>query len=200
MYPGRPVVTFRLTVVSYFVSNPIWLYRLGERQTGHEAVLRTLTCHLPTNLPPPLHSVVIYVMSSACEIGIARVELMLAESWMADKRVGVGNPRPSLSCATAPYITGFNKRAASRIRHRLGSSQEYQSLSSSAIFLRLLDRMPVRFSVVISLRPSSRLDNGSEVALRDVTDVTANAVLPSGRVLVCRMERNPISAPRCLKR
>jgi hypothetical protein len=32
-----------------------------------------------------------------------RVELMLAESWMADKRVGVGNPRPSLSGATALY-------------------------------------------------------------------------------------------------
>jgi hypothetical protein len=32
----------------------------GERQTGHAAVLRTLTCHLPTNLPPPLHSEVIY--------------------------------------------------------------------------------------------------------------------------------------------
>jgi hypothetical protein len=31
-YPpqGRPVVTFRLPVVSYFVSTSIWLYRLGR--------------------------------------------------------------------------------------------------------------------------------------------------------------------------
>jgi hypothetical protein len=39
------------------------------------------------------------------------------------------------------YITALSKTEASRIRHRLGSSQEYQSLFSSAIFLRLLDRM-----------------------------------------------------------
>jgi hypothetical protein len=73
------------------------------------------------------------------------VELTSAESWMADKRVGVGNRKgsapASFSCATASLYYCFNKRAASRIRHRLGSSQECQSLSSSAIFLRLLDRM-----------------------------------------------------------
>jgi len=33
----------------------------GKRQTGHEVVLRTLTLHLPTNMPPPLHSDVIYI-------------------------------------------------------------------------------------------------------------------------------------------
>ena len=31
-------------------------------------------------------------------------------------------------------------RSASRMRHTLGSTQEYQSLPTSAIFVRLLDR------------------------------------------------------------
>jgi len=56
----------------------------------------------------------------------------------------------------------FNKRPASRIRHSVGSNQEYQSLLGSAITLRLLvlvARSP------ISLRQSPQLDNGSDVVL-----------------------------------
>jgi len=112
----------------------------GERQTGHEAVLRTLTCHLPTNLPPPLHSEVIYVMSSACEIGIARVQLMLAESWMADKRVGVGNPGPSLSGATAPYINGAIRE------QRAGSGIGLGAARNTSLYLR----QPSSFACLIA--------------------------------------------------
>lgn len=41
----------------------------------------------------------------------------------------------------------FNKRNVSSIRHRLGSNQEYQFLASSAVFVRLLDRMLPLFPV-----------------------------------------------------
>ncbi len=50
----------------------------GERQTGHEVVLRTLTCLLPTNLPPPLHSELIYVRLQPTKSESLVVELMLA--------------------------------------------------------------------------------------------------------------------------
>jgi hypothetical protein len=46
----------------------------------------------------------------------------------------------------------FNKRKVSSIRHRLGSNQENQSLLSSAIFVRLLDRMLSAPQSWISLR------------------------------------------------
>ncbi len=38
---------------------PYGLTVWGNLHTGHGVVLRTLTLHLPTNLPPPLHSEVI---------------------------------------------------------------------------------------------------------------------------------------------
>jgi hypothetical protein len=38
---------------------PYGLTGWGELHTGHGVVLRALTLHLPTNLPPPLHSEVI---------------------------------------------------------------------------------------------------------------------------------------------
>src|ERR1700730_10910466 len=111
----------------------------GERQTGHAVVLRTLTCHLPTNLPPPLHSEVIYVRLQPTTRGRAYVGRILdARGVFGNRKV---QPHASFSCVTASLYYCFNKRAASRSRHRLGSYQEYQSVSSSAIFLRLLDRM-----------------------------------------------------------
>jgi hypothetical protein len=115
----------------------------GERQTGHEAVLRTLTCHLPTNLPAPLHSEVIYARLQPTKSESPGWSLCWQNLAMTDKRVGAENRKgsaPRLLFPASLYYC-FNKRAASRSRHRLGSSQEYQSVSSSAIFLRLLDRM-----------------------------------------------------------
>jgi hypothetical protein len=38
---------------------PYGLTGWGKLHTGHAVVLRTVTLHLPTNLPPPLHSDVI---------------------------------------------------------------------------------------------------------------------------------------------
>ena len=38
---------------------PYGLTGWGNLHTGHGVVLRALTLHLPTNLPPPLHSEVI---------------------------------------------------------------------------------------------------------------------------------------------
>ena len=58
----------------------------------------------------------------------------------------------------------FNKRPASRIRHSVGSNQEYQSLLGSAITLRLL-ALIARSPITISLRQSPQLDNGSDVVL-----------------------------------
>lgn len=40
---------------------PYGLTGWGRRQIGHEVVLRTLTLHLPTNMPPPLHPEVINI-------------------------------------------------------------------------------------------------------------------------------------------
>ena len=58
----------------------------------------------------------------------------------------------------------FHKRLASRIRHSVGSNQEYQSLLGSAITLRLL-ALITRSPITISLRQSPRFDNGSDVVL-----------------------------------
>ena len=99
-------------------------------------MLRTLTLHLPTNLPPPLHAEVIWT-SPAYEMNWNRSRvsnfLCLAEvtagiCWMPHKRGGVAIAHVQLH--------RFNKRPASRIRHSVGSNQEYQSLLG--ITLRLL--------------------------------------------------------------
>src|ERR1700716_4479027 len=43
---------------------PYGLTGWAKRQTGQEVVLRTVTLHFPTNMPPPLHSgVIIYIRS-----------------------------------------------------------------------------------------------------------------------------------------
>ena len=127
-------------------------------------MLRTLTLHLPTNLPPPLHAEVIWTFSTL------RNELEPFESlqlfmsgrgyggicWMPHKRSGVAIAHVQLH--------RFNKRPASRIRHSVGSNQEYQSLLGSAITLRLL-ALIARSPITISLRQSPQLDNGSDVVL-----------------------------------
>jgi hypothetical protein len=61
-------------------------------------------------------------------------------------------------------LYGFNRSPASRIRHSVGSNQEYQSLPGSAITLRLLALM-IPTPVTITLRQSPLLDNGSDVVL-----------------------------------
>jgi hypothetical protein len=58
----------------------------------------------------------------------------------------------------------FNRRPTSRIRHSIGSNQEYQSLLGSAITLRLL-ALIARSQSPISLKQSPQLDNGSDVVL-----------------------------------
>jgi len=124
----RPIVTFRLPVVSYLVSTPIWLYRLGRAANWACGSVANADVALAYEFACAFAFRGHICTSSAYEIGIARVELMLAES--ADKRVeqeiGKVQPHDSFSCATASLYYCFNKRAASRIRHRLGSSQEYQ--------------------------------------------------------------------------
>ena len=193
----RPVVTFRLPVVSYLVSTPIWLYRLGRAANW--------ACGSVANADVPLAYEFACAFafrghictSSAYEIGIARIELMLAES--ADKRVGAGNRKGS-----APRLLflrdSFFILLASIREQRAGPGIGLGvARNTSSLYLRQLSSFAYliaccRFLIVISLRQSSQPDNGSEVALRDVTDVTANAVQPSGRALVCRMERNPTSA------
>lgn len=128
------------------------------------------------------------------------IELMLAESWMADKRVGAGNRRGSaqrlLSLRNSLFILSASIR-----EQRAGSGIGLAAARNTSLYLRepssfacLIACCP-RFPVVVSLRQSSRPDNGSEVALRDVTDVTANAFQSSGRALACWMERKP---PRLL--
>jgi len=128
--------------------------------------LRTLTLHLPTNMPPPLHSEVIYRLLSACEkstsldsasaqqaflfgragVGRMQAELVLAECrmLMADKLPlplnNLGPSDPNILLQILPML----QQETSEQDDRLGSNQEYQSLSSSAIFVRLLDRtLPV---------------------------------------------------------
>jgi hypothetical protein len=52
---------------------PYGLTGCANRQTGHEVVLRTVTLHLPTNIPPPLHSEIISIDAfQLVRIGIAR--------------------------------------------------------------------------------------------------------------------------------
>jgi hypothetical protein len=194
---GRcPVVTFRLPVVSYLVSTPIWLYRLGRAANW--------ACGSVANADVPLAYEFACAFafrghictSSAYEIGIARIELMLAES--AGKRVAAGNRKGS-----APRLlflrNSFLILLASIREQRAGPGIGLGAARNTSLYLRQLSSFAYliaccRFLIVISLRQSSQPDNGSEVALRDVTDVTANAVQPSGRALVCRMERNPTSA------
>src|SRR3984893_10542898 len=95
----------------------------GERQTGHEAVLRTLTCHLPANLPAPLHSEVIYARLQPTKSESPGWSLCWQNRAMTDKRVGAENRKGSalspFPARQLPYITGLNKRAASSTRHRL---------------------------------------------------------------------------------
>ena len=69
----------------------------------------------------------------------------------------------------------LNKRNVSNSRHKLGRNQEYQFLSSSAVFVRLLDRMlrvpPVVNQFEIKVPAEQWLGRGvTEV----VTDVTAS--------------------------
>jgi hypothetical protein len=57
-------------------------------------------------------------------------ELTVGTCWMPHKRGGVAIAHVQLQ--------RFNNRPASRVRHSVGSNQEYQSLLGSAITLRLL--------------------------------------------------------------
>ena len=59
----------------------------------------------------------------------------------------------------------FNKRPASRIRHSVGSNQEYQSLLGSAITLRLLALITHSPITDQSETKGPQLDNGSDVVL-----------------------------------
>jgi hypothetical protein len=83
---------------------------------------------------------------------------------------------PTAFCPRQPKTYQcFNKRNVSSIRHRLGRNQEYQFLSSSAVFVRLLDRMlpvpPVVDQFEIKVTAEQWLGRGvTEV----VTDVAAN--------------------------
>jgi hypothetical protein len=53
---------FRWSAILY--RPPYGLIGWGKRQTGHEVVLRAVTLHFPTNMPPPLHSEVIIYLDS----------------------------------------------------------------------------------------------------------------------------------------
>ena len=105
---------------------------------GMAVVLRTMTLHLPTNLPPPVHAEVIR-MSPAYDMSwngsrvpnfLCLAQLTVGPCWMPNKCGGVAIAHVQLH--------RFNKRPASRIRHSVGSNQEYQSLLGSALTLRLL--------------------------------------------------------------
>jgi hypothetical protein len=91
----RPVVTFRLPVVSYLVSTPIWLYRLGRAANWARGSVANADVPLAYEFACAFAFRGHICTSSTYEIGIARVELMLAESGMADKRVGAGNRKGS---------------------------------------------------------------------------------------------------------
>ena len=121
---------------------PYGLTGWGNLHTGHGVVLRALTLHLPTNLPPPLHSEVIYRLLSACEkstsldsasaqqaflpgragVGRMQAELVLAECrmLMADKLPlplnNLGPSDPTILLQILPML----KRPASRMRPRPG--------------------------------------------------------------------------------
>jgi hypothetical protein len=83
---------------------------------------------------------------------------------------------PTAFCrSAAKTYQCFNKRNVSSSRQRLGRNQEYQFLFSSAVLVRLLDRMlpvpPVVDQFEIKVTAEQWLGRGvTEV----VTDVTAN--------------------------
>ena len=90
----------------------------------------------------------------------------------------------------------FNKRNVSNSRHKLGRNQEYQFLSSSAVFVRLLDRMlrvpPVVDQFEIKAPAEQWLGRGVTEVVTDVTasllssDVEGSAKPDTGAVMSSR--------------
>lgn len=90
----------------------------------------------------------------------------------------------------------FNERNVSSIRHRLRRNQEYQFPSSSAVFVRLLDRMlrvpPVVDQFEIKVPAEQWLGRGVTEVVTDVTasllssDVEGSAKPDTGAVMSSR--------------
>ena len=127
-------------------------------------MLRTLTLHLPTNLPPPLHAEVIWT-SPAYEMNwnrskslsfLSLAELTVGTCWMTHKRCVVPIAHVQLH--------RFKKRPARRISTVLAATRNTSLYSDrpslfACLFSSLAPQSP------ISLRQSPQLDNGSEVVL-----------------------------------
>jgi hypothetical protein len=110
-------------------------------------VLRTVTLHLPTNIPPPLHSEIISIeVFQLVRIGIDRQCVYPASISVCQ---GTRRTRRPVS---NPYC--FNMRPASKIRHRLATSQKLRSPSAFVILIRLLDRMLLILQMPISVKQS----------------------------------------------
>ena len=123
-------------MVSYLVATPIGSYRLrrttdwawssvanADAPLAYE-LAATLTFRRNLHVPP------------AYEVGIGTVRKSLVLLFLAV--LTQGNVGCYINGRYRVQIHRFNKRPASRIRHNAGSNQEYQSLSGSAISLRLL--------------------------------------------------------------
>jgi len=132
-------IRFRLSVVSYLIATAIWYYRLRRAADWAWGSV--------TNADAPLAYELAAALACRGHLGVSSLrngnwnrsklpnslclaELTVGTCWMPHKRGGVGTADVQLH--------RFNKRPASRIRHSVGSNQEYQSLLGSAITLRLL--------------------------------------------------------------
>ena len=125
-------------MVSYLIATAIWSYRLRRAADWAWRSVANADAPLAYELATALACRGHWDVSSLRnELERSRVSnfLCLAEvtagiCWMPHKRSGVAIAHVQLH--------RFNKRPASRIRHSVGSNQEYQSLLGSAITLRLL--------------------------------------------------------------
>jgi hypothetical protein len=119
-------ITFRLSVVSYLIPIAIGFYRL-RRAT--DWAWGSVT-HADAPLAYELSATLAFggrigkSPTKEVEIGTVRKFVCLAEAILCR------------NCSV--QLHRFNQRLASRIRNSVGSNQEYQSVSGSAITLRLL--------------------------------------------------------------
>jgi len=160
-----PRIQFRLSVVSYLVATPIWSYRLRRTTDRAWSSVANADAPLAYELAATLAFRRNLHVPPAYEVGIRTVRKSLVSVFLAV--LTQGDVGCYINVAIRRYrvqIHRFNKRPASRIRHSAGSNQEYQSLSGSAISLRLL---------ALKVRPRHRSvwdqghgwDNGSDVVL-----------------------------------
>ena len=130
-------------------------------------MLRTLTFHLPTNLPPPLHAEVIWT-SPAYEMNwnrsrVSNFLLMSGRAYGGDI-LDAGQTWRSDTCTLSSF-TGSTRDQRAGLGTALAATRDTSLYSDQpSLFACLLSSLASQSP--ISLKQSPQLDNGSDVVFR----------------------------------